>query len=317
MSVFHDFEPDPPPDGAPPAPLTEPAPRVVIQYRGRSRALVLLPAVAVAASLVTFVAARRGGEGHRPDPPRARPAPAPVAATPAEPLVVRVAPLPRSESEVPPETIEPPPPETIEPAPAAETPEVAAVKAEPPELTEAEATQQAMAAIRADAEQARQERADMEELRAAVPAIEAQAREQARQAVNARRQEFHRDLRQLIADRGNGAAQAIWDLAILADRGPDPIANREVRTVLERHGPRLDRAGRIALYRRHGLSEPAILAVLFEEQRRLMPSRKGPRNRNDAILRAAKQLLATPPHRAGSATGKGPIADTRSQAPHR
>jgi hypothetical protein len=106
--------------------------------------------------------------------------------------------------------------------------------------------------------------------------------------------------------KGNAAAPAISELVRQSDAESDPAAWQAIQADLQRYGPRLNRAARIALYRRHGLAEPDILALLVHEQRRLMPSRKGPRTIDEAILRAARQLLAAPPGRITPAAHNAP-----------
>lgn len=309
MTLFHDFESEPPPtpetsetspiaapeadDHSPAAP----APRVVVQYRGRSRIAWVVPPVAVAASLITWVAVDQRGRREAPAPAPIRPAArSPEPAPP--PVVLKVAALPAPEK--PPEpVIELPPPAVPAPPPA---------PTEPPRVVEAPRapdpaadTQQALAAIRDEAEKAQQARTEMARLRAALPAIEARQQAEARRIAEAQRSEFHRQLQTLVRSKDAGTARDIWALVVRADIPPDPAVEQAIRNDLEKRGPGLDRAKRISLFRRHGLPEPLILAELIREQRLLMPSRKGPRTVEEAILRATRQLLAEPPRSAESA----------------
>jgi hypothetical protein len=296
MTLFHDFEPEPAPDDAVPgAPAANLPVRVVVQYRERSRSLWLIPPVALTASLLTWVAV------HPRDPFDSRPAPRAASALPkadpSPPVVIQVAALPATAKAVE-------PPEEVLEIPATEAPKVQAPPpareaktAAPPPEPAADVTQQALAAIHEEAQQALAAKTEMERLREAIPVMEAQARARARQAIEMERRAFHRGIQSLIRTHGNGAGSRIWELALRSPHDSDPAADLAIKAELDRHGPRLDRAGRVALFRRHGLPEPVILAELVREQRALMPSRKGPRTPDDAILRAAKLLLTLPPAR--------------------
>lgn len=305
MTLFHDFEPEPTPDDAEAAapPPLEP-PRVVVQYRGRSLAWAMIVPVAIAASVVTWVAIGPRGED-RSAAPRRPTAARPVESAPA-PVVLKVAALPARLEPVPEPTVEtiplpgpePPPVPPIEARAAAVEEAVAAA-----ETPTADDTKEAMAAIRDEAEKALAAKVEMERLRATLPALEAQARIRALRVVESQRWEFHRGVQALLRERGDSAATAIWDLAIRFPFEDDPVSDQAIQAELKDRGPRLDRAARIALFRRHGLPEPVILAELVREQRRLMPSRKGPRTREEAILRAAKQLLSVPPRHVAPAAG--------------
>lgn len=322
MALFHDFDSEPAPaaeeGAAPPAtPGAEgaaaPEPLVIVQYRRRpGLAFWVLPWL-----LVLIVGGALMRPFDRPIPTRrsARPVlpPAPVAEAPGEeaedePLVLQVKSLPAPAG---PPVVEEPPAEEPTPeeaeAPERKTEYVAGPALDPsagprpepgpgpaPEAPKVE-TAEVLASIDAEARRVRAQREEMARVREELPEIEKREQAAAQKLLDAGRADFHRAVRGVLGRPPEAAAAAIVELAdrfrMPSRRGAAP----EVAAELKRRGARLDRAGRIALLRAYGLSEPDILGHLVGEQVRMMPSRKAPRTREEAIVRAARQLLAVPP----------------------
>jgi hypothetical protein len=198
------------------------------------------------------------------------------------------------------------------PEPVAETAAIA--PPEPPRDPVAE-TRQAFAAIREEAERKRQELGALQMLREDFPLIEQQDEEARRQEREQQRGRFRAELQALLQGPDREAGRAIWDLALSAGVEPPADVQQAIARELNRKGPKLDRRGRIAVFRARGMTESEILARLVREQLRMIPSRKGPRDANDAIVRAARQLLASPVPRtigpASTTTRGSPSAQLR------
>jgi hypothetical protein len=155
-------------------------------------------------------------------------------------------------------------------------------------------TQQAFASIREEAEQRRNEREEQHELREDFPRIEQAAREQQRQELERERSTFRSEVQALLRREVNEAGPAIWSLVLRSSVRDHAVADVLLARDRKSRAVRLNRNARIVLLRTNGLSEAEILRELVEEQRKLMPSRKGPRTLNEAIVRAARQLIAAP-----------------------
>jgi hypothetical protein len=174
--------------------------------------------------------------------------------------------------------------------------------------------------IRQEAEQRRAEREQMEAL---IPTVEAQQivdqergdadkTDRARQRAETDRVPYREALRKAIDRHGDDAGPTIRALAgkhvtkILDDDKKDLIR------ALKEHAGRLDRNGRVALYRSFGLPEASILETLALAEVRNFRARNGPKNLDDAYVRAARQLLAVPletpsppPPQAANSSGRG------------
>ncbi|MEO6810993.1 MAG: hypothetical protein ABI353_17925 [Isosphaeraceae bacterium] len=116
---------------------------------------------------------------------------------------------------------------------------------------------------------------------------------QARTQVEADRLEFQGELRTLLKQFGSRSAPFIQKLSDRYGRSTQP----EFTTAAAKAMSELavsDRLGRIRVGRLAGLPEPSILDILIQYEIRQMASRNGPRNINDALIRAAKVSLAVP-----------------------
>jgi hypothetical protein len=160
-------------------------------------------------------------------------------------------------------------------------------------------TQLAMAAIAEEARRKQEEVNQTAALRDSLPALErkklAEQMLAERQATEGRRVVFRRELAALLQREGERAGPAIWALAEARHAEPSPAAEKAVAAAILGAKGRLDRAGRVALFRAYGLDETIIFAEMVREQIALMPSRRGPRTREEAIVRAARSLLALKP----------------------
>lgn len=128
-----------------------------------------------------------------------------------------------------------------------------------------------------------------------------QARRQSAPAIAARsvevRQLFHRELRQVLSSPSRDQAAAVLRLAARYNAEPAPALERRIARDPRMRGllSTQHRGRRIQVLRSYGVSEPAILGDLIVLELR---QPKGPRSqslsRDQAILRAARQLLAAP-----------------------
>jgi hypothetical protein len=264
----------------------------------------------------------------RPEPTPSRPAPAEAGAE-AEPIVVRV------EMKPPPPAIEeprfPPPPPIV---PKAED-EAPAVPKDPtraevramnrprpgplirPKLifklapfAQARAAgpapevvaQQAWDDIRREAERKAAERAELERLKKAAPVLmqrdhrrrTVERLERARDRADADRTPFRVDLARLVELLGDRAAPRIRSLCDRYGRDTLPEIEEYVATAIG-NVSRYDVRGRIEVCRRYGLPEALILEGLAQDQARDIEARDGPRDESEALVRAARALLAVPP----------------------
>jgi hypothetical protein len=116
---------------------------------------------------------------------------------------------------------------------------------------------------------------------------------QARTQVEADRLEFQAELRTILKQFGNRSAPLIQKLSDRYGRSTQPeIADAAAKALSELSVN--DRVGRVRAGRRAGLPEPSILDLLIKYEILQMASRNGPRNINDALIRAAKVSLAIP-----------------------
>ena len=319
--LFHDF--DGPASEAAPAETIEPRLIVTERRRGLGSPLII-PALILSLALV--VAAWKPFQFRKPEAIAAN-EPAPIADTastaePAPPLVLKIRALEGPAAQGKPAAEDVPDQaavvvvENAAPrlAAAAPLPDARAIRpdaagADPLDLAklrreaeaqreqrrrEADATQKAIEQIQREAEAKRIEKAEAEALVAQQPALEKQREADAIKAIEEDRAGFRDELRQLLSTLGEGAGPRIWELAESRYAEPPPGSEQAIAKELRRHGLKLSRSGRIALFRSHGLPEPIILSELVRDQLKAIAARNGPRDRNEAIIRAARQLLAAP-----------------------
>jgi len=104
------------------------------------------------------------------------------------------------------------------------------------------------------------------------------------------RRDFHDQLRRLLAAGGNRSAGPIRDLCDrAAQHGP-----RFAPGFLQESSAKLDRRALVKMLRSRQVSEAAILRVLSSWESRDIGRRNGPRNPDDALVRAARFLLHVP-----------------------
>jgi hypothetical protein len=322
---------EPAPDSPPPA---GPKPVVVIQYRDRGLRSILLPPALILLTAVAILGYREqtpDWRGLRPGAnaaPAARPSPEPPAPAPA-PIVVRVEPRP-----TPPPPVEATPPpatapeEVARPEPAA--PEPAAIGFDPPpaeaelplpgepKRSEAVAEQprdrdaagsgrdadRAWADIRREAGRKKAEQARLEALKLRAPQIvrrelQQQAAERffrARDAADADRAAFRAELLTVLQAQGDRAAPRIRAQCDRYGRDVLPEVRDRASLALKKI-PRADRVAQIEVSRRYGLPEALILEMLAQQEARNIVARNGPRDRDEALVRSARLLVAVPPTR--------------------
>lgn len=102
---------------------------------------------------------------------------------------------------------------------------------------------------------------------------------------------FHRDLQDLLDDLGPRAGPAIRELGKKQFKPIPPAA----RAAVERAAARLSRAARIRYYRTSGIPEATILDDLAGLESRMIGGRNAARDQDEALIRAARSLLAVPP----------------------
>jgi hypothetical protein len=253
------------PEAGTPVPVVEPSPAAAPAPGAAAQGVSPL-------ELLTAADARPAGAVAA-DPPAPAPAPAPAVAEAAAPV----------------------------PAPAPDPAPVPFAVAVPHDPVQ---TQLAMAGIAAEVERKRAEVAQTAALRDSVLDLErrrlAEQMEAERRAAEEHRVTFRRELARLLQQQGDGAGAAIWALAESRHAEPSPVAEKAIAAAIQgaKAKGKLDRAGRVAIFRAYGLDETVILAELVREQVGLMPSRRGPRTREEAIVRAARALLALRPEAA-------------------
>ncbi|HWE37228.1 MAG TPA: hypothetical protein VG406_11735 [Isosphaeraceae bacterium] len=108
------------------------------------------------------------------------------------------------------------------------------------------------------------------------------------------RREFLVELSRIVRAGGDRAAAQVLELRDRFRREPSP----KTVALLERaHRGGLHKLGRdqkVAFYRRIGVPEPEILRILTRQEAFRVGTREGPRNLDDALLLAARQLLRVP-----------------------
>jgi hypothetical protein len=108
------------------------------------------------------------------------------------------------------------------------------------------------------------------------------------------RLEFLDRVRSLLAEAGPDAAQKIRDLAHLPRELPPLDLGLAGERASQLAGSWELRRAWVANLRRQGLDEPAILRDLVQAQRLNRVARSGPKGPDEAVLRAAAELLAAP-----------------------
>ena len=157
--------------------------------------------------------------------------------------------------------------------------------------------------IRRAARKARDEQRKMEELK-----VRANARDRAdaarHRADRARKQRefagddratFRDELRRLIRPPFDRSALEIVDLCARHGREIAPPVQEALINFRLSKAFRMARAARIDGYRELGVPEAVILDELAAEESLKIGLRDGPRNRAEALVRAAKTLLKYPP----------------------
>lgn len=218
-----------------------------------------------------------------------------AAVPPPAPPITAVAPAPRKD-------------ETDDEAPAIgfnRPGEVPAIVATPPAPDD---TERALNDIGVAARAARREQEDIARARAHQGEVErqrallaAQARDRQRglevQVEAGRRETFRGELRAVLQRFGGSSAPQVRELVRRNMIDPSPDVEQAIAQDLSRRGRgyELDRALRINLLRSYGLSEAAILSDLAVLELRGRASRSGARGEDQALVRAAWQLLAVRP----------------------
>jgi hypothetical protein len=109
------------------------------------------------------------------------------------------------------------------------------------------------------------------------------------------RPRFRAELQRLLAAQGDRAAPAIRALCERSGVNVLPEIEQASNRLVQNHGKRMRRTELINLYRDSGLREARILYDLADAESKDIGSRNGPRNEDDALIHASRQLLALPP----------------------
>lgn len=254
------------PAEAVPTPVIETSPSAVGTTTEAEPPLKLLsakdahPPEAAVAPATAAVSAPAAGEAVRPEENLAPvAAPAPVAAAPA-------------------------------PKPPAPAPFTVAVPHDPIQ------TRLAVASIAAEARRKAAEAAQVAAMQGAIQEIEqhrvAEQMHSERESADRRRTEFRQELAAILQRDGDRSAPEIWRLVQSRHVEPSPIAERAIAEAIRARRGRLGRIDRVEIFREHGLDESLIFAELYREQVEMIPRRGGPRTREEAVVRAARALLA-------------------------
>jgi hypothetical protein len=108
------------------------------------------------------------------------------------------------------------------------------------------------------------------------------------------RPRFLAELKRLLDQRGNRSYTEIEDLCLRYGRDTMAQIDEKVHQVLASTAARLGRNQRVNLLRYYGLPETRILDYLYNAESKNITKRNGPRNQEEALMRAARQLLAVP-----------------------
>ena len=319
-------------------PASEPKPLIIIERRGPSRLRGLVPPTLILAAACLIVAYRvqeSDWSGIAPieeshPTPAISPTPGPVAAP--VPIVVRVktdgAPRPDRPAT---ETLKPievaarparpdPPPEVPAPPPIQPRPGigatphvVAAVPAfiAPPQPARPVPREVALNDIRREAAQKRAARDEGEDLKIRAAARDqaetrrrwAEQAERARHFVEEDRPTFLEELRKILQTRSSRPGSDVKSLCERHRSAVPPEVKEAIKRVRLGVAPRLTRRDRVELYRRRGMPEVMILDELASEEAQNIGMRQGPRDKPEALARAARRLLEIP------LPGPSPVAD--------
>ncbi len=170
-------------------------------------------------------------------------------------------------------------------------------------------TEDVQAEIQREAQRRHAERAELREIIAQQPEIERrkqliERRKQlqerierervARVQIENERASFHAQLRKLVRLPDMKGGSAIWTLCKQHYAEPSSAIEESVAEALRGRAARWSSFRRIALFRSHGVPEPVILEHLAREHMSNIVARRGPDNEYEAIVWAARQLLAVP-----------------------
>ncbi len=157
-------------------------------------------------------------------------------------------------------------------------------------------TRLAVASIAAEARREQEEAARMAALRSTIQQVEkervAEQVNSERESAGQRRVAFRRELAAILQRDGDHAAPEIWRLVESQHVEPSPVAEQAIAKALRSRRGQLGRADRVDVFRENGLDESLIFAELYREQLTMMSARRGPRTREEAVVRAARALLA-------------------------
>ena len=153
-----------------------------------------------------------------------------------------------------------------------------------------------------EADRLRAEQAKLAQLLVHQPEMEQQRQVSARlnriqeaiSAAEAERPVFHAEMVSILKEHGPRAGGPL--MALLARQNSTPLreVSDAVAVVMKgRKAPSLT-AKKVMLYRSLGMPEPLILHKLMQAECRKITARHGPRNRSQAMVRAAEQLRAVP-----------------------
>lgn len=119
---------------------------------------------------------------------------------------------------------------------------------------------------------------------------------EARQRVEDERTEFRRALHQIVKAGDPEAGRQIDQLCNQFGRNyGDELRQRVTAALIRTRGKRLARDDEIGLLRAHGVPEPGILDFLANGLKNSIGSRNGPRNPDEVLVWAARQLLRSRP----------------------
>lgn len=213
----------------------------------------------------------------------ATPAPPPIPPKPADDAVP--VPVPAS---VPPKeepVSEPAPPKTAEAAPGPSPLELVA----PPLLEPLPSREQVLADIQREAQAKQAERAELEEFKDQIPDI---ARQAAAAEIQAQRESFVADLRNLIREKKGKAGVEIGQLHLRYNETVDPKLELQLRRLIKRFSGRTSLRTKIKALRALGLPEPRILEIAVAYVHRREHSSRCDRFEPEMYVLAARELIA-------------------------
>jgi hypothetical protein len=160
------------------------------------------------------------------------------------------------------------------------------------------ATQQAREEIQREAEQKSYEMAEFEDARLNQPQFDRERTrrniERSRRDADSGRSEFLAKIDQIIQRHGSRAGSRIIQLLAETPGQLNESIRNDVLLALDRGAVKYNRSRKIALFRAYGVPEVIILEHLAHHEAKNITRRNGPRDENEAALRAARQLLRVP-----------------------